>query len=222
MLFKVSSLVFLAVTLATATPLEKRASCACGYVDSNGRVWVSFARTTPTNSQCSLGICICVEGGCGVRLHLVCRCPLGCQRQLGRPDLGFARRHGLSRSAERGRQCLSGSSIPSLCRSPRPSLLPCSTKVIACSCSYCDSSTDTLKRRPGSEDIRRQSLVLAFSTSADFWVSQYDGSGTTKIAEIDSKRGDILYGTFRMRAQIPSVPGVCFGGWSRMAQTISR
>lgn len=30
-------------------------------------------------------------------------------------------------------------------------------------------------------------------------------------AEIDSNRHDILYGTFRMRATIPTVPGVCFG-----------
>lgn len=33
-------------------------------------------------------------------------------------------------------------------------------------------------------------------------------------AEIDSKRGDILYGTFRMRATVPTVPGVCMGFFS--------
>ncbi|KAH7099557.1 hypothetical protein BKA62DRAFT_758495 [Auriculariales sp. MPI-PUGE-AT-0066] len=40
--------------------------------------------------------------------------------------------------------------------------------------------------------------------------SAYDGSGITKVSEIDSKRNDILYGTFRTRATVPSVPGVCF------------
>ena len=41
--------------------------------------------------------------------------------------------------------------------------------------------------------------------------SQYDGSGITMVAEIDTKRSDILYGTFRTRAAVPNVPGVCFG-----------
>jgi len=34
---------------------------------------------------------------------------------------------------------------------------------------------------------------------------------TIHSAEIDSKRSDIKYGTFRMRAQVPHIPGVCLG-----------
>lgn len=44
MFAKLTSVLALAVALASATPLEKRASCACGYVDNNGRVWVSTDR----------------------------------------------------------------------------------------------------------------------------------------------------------------------------------
>lgn len=36
-------------------------------------------------------------------------------------------------------------------------------------------------------------------------------SNAISSAEIDSNRHDILYGTFRMRATVPTVPGVCFG-----------
>lgn len=33
-------------------------------------------------------------------------------------------------------------------------------------------------------------------------------------AEIDTTRSDILYGTFRMRAVVPTISGVCFGFFS--------
>lgn len=36
-------------------------------------------------------------------------------------------------------------------------------------------------------------------------------------AEIDTTRSDILYGTFRMRAVVPTVPGVCLGFFSYRA-----
>ncbi|KAJ7894194.1 concanavalin A-like lectin/glucanase domain-containing protein [Mycena olivaceomarginata] len=36
-------------------------------------------------------------------------------------------------------------------------------------------------------------------------------SGSQKCAEIFTQRSDILYGSFRMQAQVPSVPGVVFG-----------
>ncbi|KAB5590258.1 Glycoside hydrolase family 16 protein [Ceratobasidium theobromae] len=36
-------------------------------------------------------------------------------------------------------------------------------------------------------------------------------SGSVQTAGIGSLRSDILYGSFRMRATVPSVPGVCFG-----------
>ncbi|KAH7099551.1 concanavalin A-like lectin/glucanase domain-containing protein [Auriculariales sp. MPI-PUGE-AT-0066] len=65
--------------------------------------------------------------------------------------------------------------------------------------------------------LARQNVVenvLSYQDALGLRTSAYDGSGTTKISEIDSKRGDVLYGTFRMRAQIPSVPGVCFGFFS--------
>ncbi|KAJ7147034.1 concanavalin A-like lectin/glucanase domain-containing protein [Mycena crocata] len=41
--------------------------------------------------------------------------------------------------------------------------------------------------------------------------SAYDNSGSVKCAEIFTQRSDILYGSFRMQAQVPSVPGVVFG-----------
>lgn len=47
----------------------------------------------------------------------------------------------------------------------------------------------------------------------------YDNSGTTKISEIQTQRGDILFGTFRMSATVPDTPGVVFGpsfsSWTR-------
>ncbi|KAF8581774.1 glycoside hydrolase family 16 protein, partial [Ramaria rubella] len=55
------------------------------------------------------------------------------------------------------------------------------------------------------------SNVFAFNDGLGLQTSAYTGDGTIRTAEIDTKRGDILYGTFRMRAQIPSVPGVVFG-----------
>jgi len=44
-----------------------------------------------------------------------------------------------------------------------------------------------------------------FNSGLGLKTSAYDKSGTIKVAELDSVRQDILYGTFRMRATIPSV-----------------
>ncbi|KAI3607687.1 concanavalin a-like lectin glucanase [Moniliophthora roreri] len=53
--------------------------------------------------------------------------------------------------------------------------------------------------------------VFQFNDALGLKASQYDNSGSVKCAEIFTKRSDILYGSFRMQAQVPSVPGVVFG-----------
>ncbi|KZW00760.1 concanavalin A-like lectin/glucanase [Exidia glandulosa HHB12029] len=75
------------------------------------------------------------------------------------------------------------------------------------------SSDVALARQNVAENVFEYQDALGLKTSA------YDGSGTTKVAEIDSKRSDILFGTFRMRAQVPSTPGVCFGFFSYNGNT---
>ncbi|KAF7364796.1 Concanavalin a-like lectin glucanase [Mycena venus] len=49
--------------------------------------------------------------------------------------------------------------------------------------------------------------------------SAYDNSGSVKSAEIFTERSDILYGSFRMQAQVPSVPGVVFGFFTYISDT---
>ncbi|KAH8930007.1 glycoside hydrolase family 16 protein [Atractiella rhizophila] len=70
-----------------------------------------------------------------------------------------------------------------------------------------DNTTYLLKY--DSANAYKTSGGLALKTNA------YDQSqGTTGVvhsAELDSIRGDFLYGTFRVRARVPTVPGVCFG-----------
>ncbi|KAF8600000.1 concanavalin A-like lectin/glucanase [Ceratobasidium sp. AG-I] len=44
-------------------------------------------------------------------------------------------------------------------------------------------------------------------------------TGSVQTAEIGSLRSDMLYGTFRMRATVPSVPGVCFGFFTYQSDT---
>ncbi|KAG8863359.1 hypothetical protein FRB96_008851 [Tulasnella sp. 330] len=55
------------------------------------------------------------------------------------------------------------------------------------------------------------SNVYAYNSGLALRTSAYAGGGTIYTAELDSVRTDFLYGTFRMRAVIPTVPGVCFG-----------
>ncbi|KAK7056750.1 hypothetical protein VNI00_002467 [Paramarasmius palmivorus] len=53
--------------------------------------------------------------------------------------------------------------------------------------------------------------VMQYNDALGLKASAYDNSGSVKSAEIFTKRKDILYGSFRMQAQVPSVPGVVFG-----------
>ncbi|KAG9007059.1 hypothetical protein FRB94_014723 [Tulasnella sp. JGI-2019a] len=55
------------------------------------------------------------------------------------------------------------------------------------------------------------SNVYPFNSGLALRTSAYSGGGTIYTAELDSVRTDFLYGTFRMRAVVPTVPGVCFG-----------
>ncbi|KIJ32811.1 glycoside hydrolase family 16 protein [Sphaerobolus stellatus SS14] len=56
-----------------------------------------------------------------------------------------------------------------------------------------------------SQNIFQWNNALGIKTSA------YTGDNVIRTGEIDTLREDILYGTFRMVAQVPSVPGVVFG-----------
>ncbi|KAF7319397.1 Concanavalin A-like lectin/glucanase [Mycena chlorophos] len=55
------------------------------------------------------------------------------------------------------------------------------------------------------------SNVFEYQDALGLQASAYTGSGTVNCAQIFTNRKDILYGSFRMRAQVPSVPGVVFG-----------
>ncbi|KAG8815242.1 hypothetical protein FRC19_001170 [Serendipita sp. 401] len=50
-------------------------------------------------------------------------------------------------------------------------------------------------------------------------VSGYSGSGPVSSGEVYTLRSDIQYGTFRMRAAVPSVPGVVFGFFTYISGT---
>ncbi|KIJ32830.1 glycoside hydrolase family 16 protein [Sphaerobolus stellatus SS14] len=56
-----------------------------------------------------------------------------------------------------------------------------------------------------SQNVFQWNDALGIKTSA------YTGDKVIRTGEIDTLREDILYGTFRMVAQVPSVPGVVFG-----------
>ncbi|CAE6362009.1 unnamed protein product [Rhizoctonia solani] len=53
--------------------------------------------------------------------------------------------------------------------------------------------------------------VYAYNYGLGLKTSAYPGSGLVQTAGISTIRDDIKYGSFRMRATVPSVPGVCFG-----------
>jgi len=53
--------------------------------------------------------------------------------------------------------------------------------------------------------------VFEFNDALGLRTSAYTGDNIIRTAEIDTKRGNIQYGTFRMVAQVPRVPGVVFG-----------
>ncbi|KAG8695715.1 hypothetical protein FRC11_001273, partial [Ceratobasidium sp. 423] len=53
--------------------------------------------------------------------------------------------------------------------------------------------------------------VYAYNDGLGLKTSAYSGSGFVQTAGISTLRKNIMYGSFRMRATVPSVPGVCFG-----------
>lgn len=142
MLLSFASTIVLAVSLASASPLQKRAPCACGYVDNNGRVWREAVESDFTSARGALNV---VRDNWGIQTWNTTEGPV--------PRLNVA------------------------------------------------------------ENVFEYQDALGLKTSA------YSGSGFVKVSEIDSFRSDVLYGTFRMRAQVPSVPGVCFGFFSYQGST---
>ncbi|KAJ6461338.1 concanavalin A-like lectin/glucanase domain-containing protein [Mycena sanguinolenta] len=61
--------------------------------------------------------------------------------------------------------------------------------------------------------------VFQYQDALGLKASAYDNSGSVKCAEIYTNRDDILYGSFRMQAQIPSVPGSVFGFFTYITDT---
>ncbi|KAJ7784486.1 concanavalin A-like lectin/glucanase domain-containing protein [Mycena metata] len=61
--------------------------------------------------------------------------------------------------------------------------------------------------------------VFQFNDALGLKASAYDNSGSVKSGEIFTARSDILYGSFRMQAQVPSVPGVVFGFFTYISDT---
>ncbi|QRW16832.1 glycoside hydrolase family 16 protein [Rhizoctonia solani] len=61
--------------------------------------------------------------------------------------------------------------------------------------------------------------VYAYNDGLGIKASAYSGSGRVQTGGIGTTRSDILYGTFRMRATVPKVPGVCFGFFTYKSDT---
>ncbi|KAF9267473.1 concanavalin A-like lectin/glucanase [Marasmius fiardii PR-910] len=61
--------------------------------------------------------------------------------------------------------------------------------------------------------------VMQHNDALGLKASAYDNSGSVKSAEIVTHRSDFLYGTFRIRAQVPSVPGAVFGFFTYFSNT---
>ncbi|KAJ7649713.1 concanavalin A-like lectin/glucanase domain-containing protein [Roridomyces roridus] len=61
--------------------------------------------------------------------------------------------------------------------------------------------------------------VFEYQDALGLKASAYTGGGSVNCAEIFTNRKDILYGSFRMRAQVPSVPGVVFGFFTYISDT---
>ncbi|KAJ1303989.1 hypothetical protein OPQ81_008398 [Rhizoctonia solani] len=55
------------------------------------------------------------------------------------------------------------------------------------------------------------SNVYAYNDGLGLKTSAYSGSGRVQTAGIQTLRNNIKYGSFRIKATVPSVPGVCFG-----------
>ncbi|KAJ6528406.1 concanavalin A-like lectin/glucanase domain-containing protein [Mycena capillaripes] len=81
-------------------------------------------------------------------------------------------------------------------------------------------STDLQGQPTGTADIQYVAAnVFQHQDALGLKASAYDNSGSVKSAEIFTKKDDILYGSFRMRAQVPSVPGVVFGFFTYITDT---
>ncbi|KAF8207435.1 concanavalin A-like lectin/glucanase domain-containing protein [Mycena galopus ATCC 62051] len=112
-----------------------------------------------------------------------------------------------------------------------------STQVLAqnCACGYKDSAghvwreaiVSTFTQDAGalaavnadwliSTDLQGQPTGTA---NIQYVAANYDNSGSVKSAEIFTKKHDILYGSFRMRARVPTVPGVVFGFFTYITDT---
>lgn len=62
--------------------------------------------------------------------------------------------------------------------------------------------------------------VMEFNDALGIQASAYtSGSSSVDCGEIFTQRSDILYGTFRMRAVVPTVPGVVFGFFTYESDT---
>ncbi|CUA78512.1 hypothetical protein RSOLAG22IIIB_07127 [Rhizoctonia solani] len=61
--------------------------------------------------------------------------------------------------------------------------------------------------------------VYAYNDGLGIKTSAFSGSGRVQTGGIGTTRSDILYGTFRMRATVPKVPGVCFGFFTYQSDT---
>ncbi|CAE6469728.1 unnamed protein product [Rhizoctonia solani] len=61
--------------------------------------------------------------------------------------------------------------------------------------------------------------VYPYNDGLGIKTSGFSGSGLVQTGGIGTLRSDILYGTFRMRATVPSEPGVCFGFFTYKSDT---
>ncbi|KAJ7649701.1 concanavalin A-like lectin/glucanase domain-containing protein [Roridomyces roridus] len=61
--------------------------------------------------------------------------------------------------------------------------------------------------------------VFQYQDALGLKASAHTGGGSVNCAEIFTKRSDILYGSFRMQAQVPSVPGAVFGFFTYISDT---
>ncbi|KAJ7134784.1 concanavalin A-like lectin/glucanase domain-containing protein [Mycena epipterygia] len=81
-------------------------------------------------------------------------------------------------------------------------------------------ATDLETQPTGDKSIQYVSAnVMEYQDALGLKASAYSGSGAVHCAEIFTQRSDILYGSFRMQAQVPDVPGVVFGFFTYISDT---
>ncbi|KAF8158865.1 concanavalin A-like lectin/glucanase domain-containing protein [Mycena galopus ATCC 62051] len=61
--------------------------------------------------------------------------------------------------------------------------------------------------------------VFDYQGALGIRASAYNNSGSVYSGELDTQRSDILYGSFRMQGQVPTVPGVVFGFFTYFSDT---